>query len=395
MTETPRVNIGLYPPLFYGTMSLFASDDVQVSVLLIRVFNSALAVGVLTAVFFALPRRLRPALVISAIGAAVPLGMFVIASTNPSAWAYISAATVWISLYGAAVTHGGRRWVLAGLAVLGAILGAGSRADAAAYALLAVLVAAVLGARWGRALVAPAAAAIAIGVASAALYLSASQSGAVVTGLSPDNPPLSIDQHINNFLSIPTFVTGALGGWGLGWLDTYMPTIVSALSFAVACGAVFIGVRSLSVRRGIAFVIMAAAVYFVPFVLLAQSNAIIGEQVQPRYILPLIVLFLGVASAAADTERMWRGARIALASTALTVAYVVALHANIRRYTTGVDDFAVSLGARAEWWWAGIVSPSIVWAFGAAAFAAALALLALVLNRRRPLLDSENAASTA
>jgi len=381
MVDTPRVNVGLYPPLFYGTMSLFASDDIQTSVLTVRIFNSLLTVGVLTAVFFALPRRLRPALVVSAVGAAVPLGMFVAASTNPSAWAYISAATVWICLYGAMLTDGRRRWLLAGLAVLGGVLGAGARADSAAYAVLSIVLAVILGARRGRSLWAAATASLVIAVAAVAFYLSARQGGAVVTGLSLDPVPLTIDQHISNFLNIPTLLAGALGGWGLGWLDTYMPSAVSTLSLMVAAGAIFVGARGMTPRRVIAFAVSLSALYLVPFVLLAQSEAMVGAQIQPRYILPLLVIFLGVASASWDIEPSWTVARIVFAGVALSVATVIALHVSIRRYTTGVDDPAISLGARAEWWWNGIPSPSLVWVGGSVAFILAFVLLGVAQRR--------------
>ncbi|REC99542.1 putative membrane protein DUF2142 [Microbacterium sp. AG157] len=381
MSDTPRVNVGLYPPLFYGTMSIFASDDIQTSVLVIRIFNSALTVGVLSAVFFALPRRLRPALVVSAVGSAVPLGMFVAASTNPSAWAYISAATVWVCLYGAMLTDGRRRWALAGLAVLGGVMGAGARADSAAYALLSIVLAVILGARKGRSMWAAAAAAIVIAVAAVGFYLSARQGSAVVTGLSLDPVPLTIDQHISNFLNIPTLLAGALGGWGLGWLDTYMPSVVSTLSLMVAAGAIFVGARGMTPRRVIAFALSLIALYLVPFVLLAQSQAMVGAQVQPRYILPLLVIFLGVASVGVDIERSWTVSRITFAGVGLSVAMVVALHVGIRRYTTGVDDPALSLGARAEWWWNGIPSPTLVWAAGSAALIFAFVLLGVVQHR--------------
>src|SRR3546814_348797 len=62
MRETARVNTGLYPPVFYGFMSLFASPDVEASVLAMRAANALLAVGAIAAVFYALPRSMRPAL---------------------------------------------------------------------------------------------------------------------------------------------------------------------------------------------------------------------------------------------------------------------------------------------------------------------------------------------
>ena len=107
LDETSRVNTGpTYPPLFYAVMSVFAGPDIQTSVLLMRIANAALAVGLLTATYFALPRFLRPAVLVPTLVAVVPLGLFVMASTNPSSWALVSAAMVWVCLYGALRTTG-------------------------------------------------------------------------------------------------------------------------------------------------------------------------------------------------------------------------------------------------------------------------------------------------
>lgn len=380
MIETARVNTGLYPPVYYGIMSLFASPDVQASVLAVRVANSVLAVGLLTAAFWALPWRLRPALALSAIGASVPLGLFLVPSTNPSSWAYLSAAIVWICTYGAAATAGRRRWVLAGLAVVGGALGAGARADAAVFAIFGVIIGLVLGARRGPALAAPVVAGVVVAATSLGLYSVAGQGTAVVAGLTPDAPPLTPSQHASNLLNIPFLWTGAFGTWGLGWLDTHLPAVVSTLSLAVAFGIVFIGIRRLSVRRTIALLLVFAALWVVPFALLAQSNALIGEQVQPRYVLPLLVILLGVASASENTWRWWRGPRAVVAASALATAAAIALHDNIRRYTTGLDDQALDPGASAEWWWNGAPSPLAVWVIGSAAFAVALGLLVVTLR---------------
>ena len=134
LSRAERANAdGLYPPLFYAAMSTLATTDVPSSVLAMRIMNSAFAVGLLTGVFFALPRRLRPALLVSILATAVPLGMFLLASTNPSSWAILSAATVWICLYGAMLDRA-RKTRLTALAVFGGVIGAGARADSAAFA---------------------------------------------------------------------------------------------------------------------------------------------------------------------------------------------------------------------------------------------------------------------
>jgi len=371
---------GLYPPLFYATMSVFVSDDVAASVIVMRVFNSALVVGLLSAVFFALPRRARPALAVSVLASAVPLGLFIVPSTNPSSWAFASAAVVWIALYGALLTQGRRQITLGALAILGAILGAGARADAAVFAVFGVILAAVLGVRRDRKLLIPSIAAILITIISLAFFFSASQGDAISSGLPTDNPPLSVSQHLSNLVEVPALWLGAFGATGLGWLDTVLPAVVTALAFGVFCASVFIGLHRLAPRRAIAVALAFAALWLVPFVLLAQSRAVVGEIVQSRYLLPLVVILLGVASAGQRMISAWSGPRAFVAGVALTAAMSFALHDNIRRYTFGADGNAVDPGAGAEWWWAAAPSPLTIWIVGTLAFAAILAVLWLELR---------------
>lgn len=366
----------LYPPLYYAVMGTLASPDIQTSALLMRALNAALSVGLLTAAFWALPRRLRPALVVSALATSVPLGLFILASNNPSAWAFLAAAVLWVCLYGATLTQGRRQIVLCVLTLLAAVLGAGARADAAAFAVFGVVIAAVLGARRSRKLLVPLITAGAVIVTAAAFYLSSGQSQAVVSGLPSARDLLTFGQLAKNALEVPALWIGALGGWGLGWLDTTIPTIVTFGSLAVACGAVFIGMKSFTWRRAVAFGLAALALWAVPFVLLAQSRALVGEIVQPRYILPLLIILIGVVSASPASRLWWRGPRAYVAAAVLAFGAAVAMHVNIQRYTTGVDVAAVDPGARAEWWWVLPASPLAVWIIGSVAFGLALALIA-------------------
>lgn len=382
MVEAVWMNArGLYPPVFYGVMSLFVGPDVSTSVIAMRIFNSVLTVGLLTAVFFALPRAARPALVISAVATSVPLGLFIFASTNPSSWALLSAATVWISIYGSMRTTGRRQIVLAGLAVVATLIGAGARADAGVFAVFGVLLAAVLTIRRGWPPVVPAIAAVAVVVMSAAFYLTSGQGGVLASGLPNENPPLSGSQHLSNLLELPELFLGAFGSTGLGWLDTRLPASVHVLGFGVFCAAIFVGIHRLSTRRAIALVMAGAAVWAVPLVLLAQSRSLVGATVQSRYVLPLLIILVAVASLSPRILSAWRGPRSLVAALALAFAMSLALHDNIRRYTVGQDSNALDPGADAEWWWSAAPSPLMVWLIGSAAFAAALALMWVVLRR--------------
>ena len=376
MGEATWMNaVGLYPPLFYATMSLFVGPDIQVSVLLMRVFNALLAVGLLSATFFALPRRLRPALVLSSIVAAVPLGLFVIASTNPSAWTYIASCMIWVCLYASTMTTGRQRLILVGLAIVGTVLGAGARADAAVFAVFAVCIALLLGFKRGGFNRWTLGAAAIIVAVSVAFYLSSGQGGSLASGLPTDAPPLTRAQQLSNLTGVPILWLGAFGASGLGWLDTVVPATVSVLGLAAAAAVVFVGIHRPAWQRGVAVAIAFAALWAVPFVMLSQSHAVIGTIVQSRYILPLIVILLGVAAAGRDAPSQWAGTRSAVMVAVLSFTTSLALHDNIRRYTFGTENNAIDPGANAEWWWHGVASPGFVWVAGSLAFAGALALL--------------------
>ena len=142
---TERGNFAsLYPPVFYWMTSIFVSQDLELSTLLVRWFNALLFVGMLTITFLLLPVKRRSALLASATLAIVPLGMFIIPSTNPSSWAILSAATLWIIMLGYFESRGPRKWGLAASAVVATVIGAGARADAAIYAAVSIGVAGVL-----------------------------------------------------------------------------------------------------------------------------------------------------------------------------------------------------------------------------------------------------------
>ncbi len=381
LSRAERANAdGLYPPLFYAAMSTLATTDVPSSVLAMRIMNSAFAVGLLTGVFFALPRRLRPALLVSILATAVPLGMFLLASTNPSSWAILSAATVWICLYGAMLTTGRRRYVLTALAVFGGVIGAGARADSAAFAVFGVIIAVILGLRPVRHHLVPTVGAGVIVAISAFFYLTSGQSGAASAGLAGNTVALTPAQHVANFLGVPGLWAGALGKSGLGWLDTVLPDTVWVLTLSVFAGALFIGLTRIDARRVIAISLTLLSLWIVPFALLAQSRAIVGTQVQPRYLLPLMVLAAGVAALRFDAERAWRNMRFVLSAVALSVALTISLQFNIRRYTTGLDENAIDPGASAEWWWTLAPPPLLIWILGVGSFAGMLTLLWFTLS---------------
>ncbi len=205
-------------------IGLFASPDLAPAVISIRLLNAALYAGGL-AVLLALARpRLRPAYLLGSLVTLVPLGLFVLPSANPSSWAITSATLLW-----AAATEFAhapttiRRVQLGVLASAALFLGVFSRADAAAYAALALVLAWFLNARptrrtlivgGGVTLVAAAAAVWVLSLQSTQLALDPT------VGVPHSTQP---DAWFARIRELPKTFFGTFGTYGLGWLDTYSP----------------------------------------------------------------------------------------------------------------------------------------------------------------------------
>lgn len=392
---TDRGNfVGAYPPLYYAVMHSFVGGDILASVVIMRMVNVLIFVGLTAFLFWLLPVGRRQTLILMWAIATVPMGMFLIASNNPSGWAIVGIGTSWLSLLGYLESSGWRKLMLGGIAAIGTLMAAGARGDAAVYAVLGIGAVFVLTfprvkgewRRYTRDAILP----ICLAAMSLIFFLVSSQTGSGLNGLgsiaSPDvdsadpNPTAEslsgFGRFAYNLLNIPFLWAGNFGEWGLGWLDTSMPSIVTfgAISTFVAVG--FVALSRLWGRK--LFVVLGAgtALWVVPLYVLTRGGQIVGVAVQPRYLLPLIVLLAGLLVLARARERLsFTRAQVTLVIATLSVANLVALHVNMRRYITGVGHGGVNLDSGIEWWWSGMPSPMVVWIVGSLAYAALLVVI--------------------
>jgi hypothetical protein len=65
-------------------------------------------------------------------------------------------------------------------------------------------------------------------------------------------------------LDLPTLWTGAIGGWGLGWLDTPMPAVVTMLTSAVFVAVSIVSFRYYDAKKVIAVLLIVAALIAIP-----------------------------------------------------------------------------------------------------------------------------------
>ena len=381
-----RANEGSYPRLFYAFTHLFVGESVPVAVLSIRLANLALSAALLsTAVYLATP-LLRRATALAWLGTAVPYVLFFVPSTNPTSWVVTGLGVYWAFLWRWLVGPPSRGRTAAGvLTVVSAGLAAAARADGAAY--LCLVTAAVLVLATPRTqdllrvrVLLP----VFVVLAAIAVYLSAGQSEAIggigtEAGLPGRSGLTLLGGNLYNYLYL---VFGNFGvSWGLGWLDTAMPPLVGALASAAALIVVTQGSR-LRARKylGLSFVIVPLVV--LPLLILQRGGNVVFENVQPRYLLPLIIVSIGlllVEDGGPSAEKPPRG--ILLVVLCAGTANLFALQTNIRRYVTGVDVAGFDLDRGREWWWQHLpIGADAVWVIGSVAgfaFFAGLAFIAL------------------
>lgn len=387
MTPTTRGNFqGIYPPVYYSFMSIFVTPNVAATVIGLRILNAVIFVGLMSLLYWLLaPSRRRTLIWTWAIGI-VPLGMFLVASNNPSAWAVISGGSLWLALLGYFESSGRRAIGLGILSAVLAVMGAGARADGAVYTVLAIGVAGVLSIDRSRAFWLKAILPAALVVLAAFFYLTAGQSGVSSSGFSNKDEVITIPALLwSNLLNLPSIWAGNLGTWGLGWLDTPMPAVVWVTGIAVFGAVTFAGLRSASARKLIALAAVFLTLFAIPMWLLYVSRAQVGVQVQPRYVLPVLLMFAGVALLTVRGRTFGFGRlQVAVIAVVVAVANAAALHVNMRRYISGLTVNDWNLNHYVVWWWSVPISPMVAWLFGVVTFAAAIALALWYIEVRGP-----------
>lgn len=380
-TMTNRVNIvemnATYPSGFYLFHNQFTGENVDASVFGMRMVNIALFVGLNVLLWWFLPGRLKNSLAWAWMGTLIPLGAFVVTSTNPSSWALIGVGSAWLALLGYLEQDGYRRWLLGVFFLVFVGMAAAARTDATLFALatsaVALLVADAPIRQLVRRLWIPAVGAI---LAVVVLIFQRGALNVLFEGFMRGRETVDWERLWFNFIEIPGLWIGVFGGWpwgALGWLDTPMPQMVSFLSFGVFAILMALGISASTWRvRAMTFV-MFAMLWVYPLFILQQADELVGLVFQSRYALPLVPVLLGIALLRPSghpgilpnpTHRIWIVG-------ALSLANAVALHHNIRRYVSGLDGFGFNLNV-GDWWWFGLrdswLSPMTVWFIGSLAF---------------------------
>ena len=395
MVQSVTVNVGNYPPVYYGVMRVFVGPDISKSVLLMRFFNVAIAAGLLALALAVARPVARRAVALAWMACLVPTGIFFVASVNPSSWAITGGALFWVFLltFLTQPSFRSRRAIAAAIgAVLCAFIALSARGDSAFV--LGLSVAAVVLMAWphlrGR-ITLLWLGLLAIPLVAIAAVFNVGRYASLNLAFPPGNPGMDQPNAVVKMLvELPTFLAGILGGqeaiwaqrvssndsqipgfswsgysYGVGSLDVHNPELSSLLVLACVAGVVFLGFRSHGARKVIALGLLTAA-------LVGQLVFMRGlvafqpiQSLQPRYYFALVVVIVSIAAMTYPRRPsvVNRGQALLLVGV-LAVAGTAALMATVARYTYGQAHSWTGMADTPSWWWAWGPSPLVTIVIG-------------------------------
>jgi hypothetical protein len=160
--------------------------------------------------------------------------------------------------------------------------------------------------------------------------------------------------------SLPSIITGVFGGWGLGSLETTMPPVTYVGSFVTVLALLFYGLRFINSSEAVSIFLIGLFAFIVPFFVLLRSNLRVGEWYQPRYILPIFYVLIGLSLIVIFRSFHAKSLLIIIDFVFLlsSITFTFALHTFYRRYVEGLDNFNLFFKAPNSWWWEFAIFPS-------------------------------------
>jgi hypothetical protein len=309
-----------------------------------------------------------------------------IPSLNPSSWAYLGLAFAWVFQINAMTGQGTSSFIVRSnwlLFLLCTALAMGSRWDAMFYSCLSILIVSFLAVMDVRSFDKTKFIIPGLAFFTGISLLLNRHKPSAVQGSGVFGNPVSIsaswaehDRNIHNLINLVDLPAGVFGlGWGIGWLDTPLPKLVGLIGITVY---MYFLIQSLPFRQKAhypIFLLTILATATLLFYYLWGSRIVVSEVVQPRYILPMIVLLIGISLWSSNLPSpldlgVW--ARSIFLGVLISVAHAMSLWTNIRRYTLGLEPnqgFSLSNpDSPIEWWWRWAPSPNFVFFVGVISF---------------------------
>ncbi|WP_202566198.1 DUF2142 domain-containing protein [Agreia sp. COWG] len=341
---------GLYNPTYYVLVGWPSLLDVGGSALYFMRFASAILCSLFFAISITFLSRLpRPTLpVLAAIAVITPTTVFLSGSVNPNAFEIATTAAFFAGLlYAVSTVHtrSSRLWTAAALAVSGALL-AHARGLSMLWLGIAVVVVAIsvgVG-HFVRVMVRPpfviAVALVTVSLVLAGIWTLKTNSLPAV-GEYPGAGSTFGEGFLTMLSSTVDYMRQAVGVFG--WLDSFAPTWVLVMYYALLCVVVVYGLLFARPSRSWAALWVALASFlFVPPLVQASTVTVSGYVWQGRYTLPLIVILVVMAAVVGSTrfaELPWRDAKrvVIFVLVVTSLGQLVSAVTNLKRYVVGAS----------------------------------------------------------
>ena len=373
-------------PRFYHLNGYLTSANTNAAILMMRFFQIAIFFALIGFVIYSSGER-RWAIQLALFVGMVPVGLFIIPSTNPSSWAIAGVLSASICAMNFFMSSKRSHRVIAVIGFVVALwFTRNVRTDINIMMAICVTLGVVSGFliretdhsnKFNRAnllklgfLVVPGLAYIHIKVGS--IY------------------PWSIVKFIlgGSFYSFsndsPQAFLGFLGGSiQLGSAD-FAPTPVVLILMSVGFATfIVITARFVPLRVKIVSGFGLSLLFVLPYWF---SLGAIG--LGSRYIMAIYLVLLATFSASAVSGRKLINFQFSKSSLstiflAISLAQSLSLHQSIRRYVTGTNIAGWNLNKSAQWWWTYGPSPMSIWLIGSVAFGVALFIVLSMINSDR------------
>ena len=332
----------LYPTGYYGLMSLLVSENVERSVLAMRLLNVAIASLLLALLLRIVPRGVAFATSAALVVSFMPMGLFLLPSTNPSGWVSSGILLFWgfsLALLHQRSWRSLRTWLMAGEAAAAVAMAVSARVDAAAYVVVTCVVVFLLaGWRNARANIGSSMCVVILGIVGAYSYLSFPTPGGGDEGLM-GTADRGLGLLLTNFGYLPATFRGIVGDGALGWNDTMLVPLVPMVGVLVVGAMAWAGLSTMWTRKAWAASFTLVSLYVIPLWFLQKEGLGAGEVVQPRYLLPLLSLLVASLLFGRSVQVPIVMPRLPLIWVAggLSVAGIVAFWSNAHRYAAGTN----------------------------------------------------------
>jgi hypothetical protein len=384
--ETSRLSAdGLgYSIAFFDTMRVMAGTNIEFSVQVMRIFNVIVASLFFFWALISANWAISRALALTWGVAMIPLGVFFVASVNPSSWAIIGVGTYWAflaSLMSKSRKTRGRKISLAFGTAASAVLAFTARTDSGIY--LAITTLAILVWRWNFIATHLSRASkllLAAGVSVALLCIAWIQIRRYqVFPFSFPGAQTTTDQPvpaIKTLLEVPSFIYGLFGGQsartalrdspvaqslegyrpvgftqGLGWTDTQIPSMVALIIGAAVLAMMLMGWRTYEKTRVLAFLLLIGASLVQILLMRSYFDFTSAAFIQPRYFFPVALVIIGIALSMKSSASFLNKFQAFGITALLALAGSIAWLAVSTRYAIGPEASYTNFGQAIEWWW--------------------------------------------